>query len=55
MDHKCKLINFCGMLMQAKAAESQNVATVVENKSAASPSVRTIQSVIAARLSKEVY
>lgn len=43
------------MLMQAKAAESQNVATVVENKSAASPSVRTIQSVIAARLSKEVY
>uniref|UniRef100_A0A803KYX4 VLRF1 domain-containing protein n=1 Tax=Chenopodium quinoa TaxID=63459 RepID=A0A803KYX4_CHEQI len=38
---------------QVKAAESQKIATAAENKSTASRPVRTVQSVIAARLSKE--
>ncbi|XP_021748288.1 ankyrin repeat and zinc finger domain-containing protein 1-like isoform X1 [Chenopodium quinoa] len=38
---------------EVKAAESQKIATAAENKSTASRPVRTVQSVIAARLSKE--
>ncbi|KNA25809.1 hypothetical protein SOVF_003120 isoform A [Spinacia oleracea] len=38
---------------EAMAAESQKAAKVAEKKTAASPSIRTVQSVIAARLSKE--